>query len=133
MKYNLLPSAIVAKYAVEYSELVHEAVTIFKNSDEKWGVLQEITAGVFTILVEPVYNVIRIDDSGRLLVIKDDYMGLLDNRGETIIACSYVSLAHLQGDIFKIFIVENCRFCLSAGRGGGDPGQLVVAYAGDRQ
>jgi len=101
MKYNLLPAAVVARYAVVSSELVHEAITIFKNSDEKWGVLQEITAGVFTLLVEPVYDLIRIDESGRLLVLKNDGMGLLDKNGEVIIAFSYVSLSHLQGDLYK--------------------------------
>ena len=146
MKHNLLPSVIVARYAVEHSELVHDAITIFKNRDGKWGVLKEIAAGEFTILVEPVYNsisfnhilnyieaasypddqwqgdgndfyfydetgqlkasvpgvsTVRIDKSGRLLVLKDDCMGLLDNNGETIIASSYVSLQHLQGDIYK--------------------------------
>jgi len=146
MKYNLLPPAIVARYAVEYSELVYEAITIFKNSDEKWGVLQEISDGVFSILVEPVYQSIsfnrvlnyieavsytgdqwqvdgnnfyfyditgqlqlsvpgvssvRIDDNGRLLVLKDNCMGLLNNRGESIIAFSYVSLTNLQGNIYR--------------------------------
>ena len=146
MTYNQLPSAIVDRYAIQYSELVYEAVTIYKNSDDKWGVLKEIASGVFAILVEPVYNAmgfnrvlnyleavfypedqwqgdgksyyffdvngqlqasvpgvasVRIDDNGRLLVLKADGMGLLNNKGETIIASSYVSLHFLQGDIYK--------------------------------
>jgi hypothetical protein len=146
MKYNLLPSTIVAQYAILYSELVHEAITIFKNRDEKWGVLKEIADGVFTLLVEPVFHSIgfnrvlnyieavsypndqwqadgknfyfydvtgqlkasvsgvssvRIDESGRLLVLKNEGMGLLDSQGETIIASTYVSLSNLQGDLYK--------------------------------
>jgi hypothetical protein len=101
MKYNLLPSAIVARYAIQYSELVQEAITIFKNSDDKWGVLKETAAGEFTLLAEPVYNTIRIDKSGRYLVLKDDCMGLLDSHGETIIAPAYVSLSHLQSELYK--------------------------------
>jgi hypothetical protein len=146
MTNNLLPLPIVERYAVQYSELVYEAVTIFKNSDDKWGVLKEIASGVFSILVEPVYNsigfnralnyleavfypvdhwqadgknfyfydvngqlqasvlgvsTVRIDESGRFLVLKDDAMGLLDNKGRPVIPFSYVSLHFLQADIYK--------------------------------
>jgi len=146
MTYNGLPSPIVDRYAIQYSELVYEAVTIYKNSDDKWGVLREITPGVFSILVEAVYNAIsfnrvlnyleavfypedhwqvdgknfyfydvngqlqasvlgvstvRINESGRLLVLKDDAMGLLDNKGRSVIPFTYVSLHFLQADIYK--------------------------------
>jgi hypothetical protein len=146
MKYNFLPPTVVITYAVEFSELVYEAITVFKNSQEKWGVLKETAAGEFDILVEPVYDSVsfnrvlnyiqavsythgewqengcnyffyditgqlkasvpgvtsvRVDDSGRLLVLQDNCMGLLDNSGKTIIASSYVSLNHLEGDVYK--------------------------------
>ncbi|MBO9204334.1 MULTISPECIES: WG repeat-containing protein [Niastella] len=146
MKYNLLPPSVVSTYAVVYSERVHDGITIFKNSHEKWGVLKESANGEFVMLVEPVYHsigfnrvlnyieavtytndhwmsdqnnfyffdvngqlrvsvpgvsTVRIDDSGRLLVLKDNCMGLLDSRGETLIAASYVSLFNLQGDVYK--------------------------------
>jgi hypothetical protein len=146
MKHNGLPPAVLITYAVEYSEGVVDAITIFKNSDGKWGALKETTAGEHEMLVEPIYNLIgfnhmlnyleavaytddawqvdgnnyyffdvsgqlkvsvhgvstvRIDDSGRLLVLKNDCIGLLDSRGETIIAPSYVSLNNLQGDVYK--------------------------------
>ena len=146
MKHNLLPPEVAITHAVEYSEEVFEAITIFKNSDGKWGVLQETAAGEYEILLEPVYHSIsfnqvlnyleavsftegiwqedgcnyyfydmsgqlqasvsgvsraRIDESGRLLVLKEDGMGLLDNKGDIIIEYSYVSLFNLQGDIYK--------------------------------
>jgi hypothetical protein len=148
MSYNLLPPAVVSSYAVEYSEEVFEAIAIFKNRDEKWGVLKEIATGEFEVLLEPVYHSIgfnqvlnyleavtygegvweadgcsyyfydvngqlkasvpgvsrvRIDESGRLLVLKNEYMGLLDNKGKTIIAPSYVSLSLLQGNLYKAY------------------------------
>lgn len=146
MTNNALPPAIVARYAIAYSEEVYEAITVFKNGDDKWGVLKEIAPGVFSILVEPVYNavgfnrvlnyleavfypedqwqtdgksfyffdvngqlqasvpgvsLVHIDDGGRLLVLKADGMGLLNSRGETLIAAAYVSLHFLQGNVYK--------------------------------
>ncbi len=146
MKQNLLPPAVAITYAVEYSEEVFDAITIFKNSDRLWGVLKETAAGEYELLVEPVYHTIsfnpvwnylqavvftegywqadgcnyyfydvngqvkasvsgvsraRIDETGRLLVLKNDHMGLMDASGETIIKFSYVSLFNLQGDIYK--------------------------------
>ncbi|AEV99468.1 hypothetical protein A4D02_26880 [Niastella koreensis] len=146
MTNNLLPSPIVDRYAIQYSELVYEAITIYKNSDDKWGVLSEIMPGVFSILVEPVYNsisfnhvlnylqavfypedhwqvdgknfyfydingqvqasvlgvsTVQIDEGGCLLVLKEDAMGLLDNKGRSVIPFSYVSLHFLQTGIYK--------------------------------
>ncbi|OQP46283.1 hypothetical protein A4H97_31490 [Niastella yeongjuensis] len=146
MKHNGLPPAVVITYAVEYSEEVYDSITIYKNSDGKWGVLKRTLDGGYNILVEPVYDLlgfnrvlnyleavaytddtwqvdgnsfyffdlngqlkasvsgvtsVRIDDSGRLLVLKSDSMGLLDNKGETIITPAYVSLYNLQGNLYK--------------------------------
>ncbi|WP_205514313.1 WG repeat-containing protein [Longitalea arenae] len=54
--YNLLPQNILSKYAITYSELVYQNITIFKNKDGKWGVIAETAGGSFDILLKPIYH-----------------------------------------------------------------------------
>lgn len=58
--YNKLPGDIRRKFKIIYSELLSDNITIFRNKEEKWGVLTSNKKyGLFTsyhYLVKPIYN-----------------------------------------------------------------------------
>ena len=72
MTYNLLPKSTRRKYGIIYSELVHDNITIFKNSSEKWGVIIEREKPFFfsrhKILIPAIYNSIGFIKSLELIM-----------------------------------------------------------------
>lgn len=69
--YNKLPDDIKQKYKIVYSELLCDNITMFKNKDEKWGVLSSYRKwGLFTsydYLVNPIYNSIGFNKELNLI------------------------------------------------------------------
>lgn len=69
--YNKLPDDIKQKYKIVYSEWLCDNITMFKNKDEKWGVLTSNKKfGVFTsydYLVKPIYNSVGFNKELKLI------------------------------------------------------------------
>ncbi|TAE26127.1 MAG: WG repeat-containing protein [Candidatus Kapaibacterium sp.] len=76
--YNQLPEHIQRKFHIVYSELVHKNLTIFKNTSEKWGVLEEVrTLGIYSsykLLIEPNYHSMGFSKDAKIFeaVLYDD-------------------------------------------------------------
>lgn len=69
--YNKLPNNIKRKYKIVYSELLCDNVTMFKNNDEKWGVLSTNKKfGLFNFydfLIKPIYNSVGFNKDLKLI------------------------------------------------------------------
>jgi hypothetical protein len=68
--YNKLPDDIKRKFEVVYSELLFDNLTLFKNQDEKWGVLTKIEKFGFlsyNYLIRPIYNSISFNKDLKLI------------------------------------------------------------------
>lgn len=67
--YNQLPEHIKQKFHIVYSELIHENLTIFKNTSEKWGVLKESKIlgflSRYKLLIEPKYHSMGFSNSAK--------------------------------------------------------------------
>lgn len=69
--YNLLPGYIKRKFEIVYSELLVDNITLFKNKDEKWGVIiYRLKFGLiptYSYLVEPIYNSVGFNKTLKLI------------------------------------------------------------------
>ena len=69
--HNKLPDSIKRKFKIVYSELLFDNITIFKNNDEKWGVLTSNKKfGLLTsydYLVKPIYNSVGFNKEFKLI------------------------------------------------------------------
>ena len=69
--YNKLPNHVKRKYRIVYSELLCDNVTMFKNKDEKWGVLSSNKKfGLFNFydfLIKPIYNSVGFNKDLKLI------------------------------------------------------------------
>ncbi|MDA3614329.1 hypothetical protein [Polluticaenibacter yanchengensis] len=69
--YNKLPNDIKRKYKIVYSELLCDNVTMFKNKDEKWGVISSKKKfGLFNFydfLIKPIYNSVGFNKDLKLI------------------------------------------------------------------
>lgn len=69
--YNKLPKYIKRKHKIVYSELLCDNVTMFKNKDEKWGVLSSNKIfGLFNFydfLINPIYNSVGFNKDLKLI------------------------------------------------------------------